>query len=185
MLATLSGLWRGAGAVIAILSAVIWAATPVPDAVFIMANNQPIITVRSDTDKLVTAGNLSDFWQSHVAIMLGKQRLKSADCPDSSYCILPLASHLEGEHQIRPKTLAFARYRRALSHLCGAGYDYIISAEEPLYPCRDEQKIHHLDGKNNIRYLLYFQINIVLSLSNVPTPEYKWHSPFNSGAPAR
>ena len=100
-----------------------------------------------------------------------------------AYCRLPLiwkASITPGQ-----KTLAFARYRRALSHLCGAGYQYIISAEEPLYPCRDGQKIHHLDGKNNIRYLLYFQKNIVLSLSNVPKLEYKWHPPFNSGAPAR
>jgi len=167
------------------LSAIIWIMTPVPDGGFLMANQQPIMVVRSDKGHLLATGKLSDFWQSHVAIMLGKQRLKSADCPDSSYCILPLASHLEGQHHTWPKTLAFARYRRALSHLCGAGFDYIISAEEPLYPCRDGQKIHYLDGKNNIRYLFYFQINIVLSLSNVPKPEYKCHPPFNSGAPAR
>ena len=126
------------------LSAIVWIMTPVPDGVFLMANQQPVMVVLSDKGHLLATGKLYDFWQSHVAIMLGKRPLESADCPDSSYCILPLASHLEGQHHTRPKTLAFARYRRALSHLCGAGYDYIISAEEPLYPCRDGQKIHHL-----------------------------------------
>ena len=110
--------------------------------------------------------------------MLGKGRLESADCPDSSYCILPLASLLEGQHQTRSQMLAFARYRRALSHLCGAGFDYIISAEKPLYPCRDGQKIHYMNGQNNIRYLLYFQINNVLSLSNISKVEYRWHPHF-------
>jgi hypothetical protein len=167
------------------LSAIVWIMKPVPDGVFLMANQQPVVVVLSDKGHLLATGKLYDFWQSHVAIMLGKRPLESADCPDSSYCILPLASHLEGQHHTWPKTLAFARYRRALSHLCGAGYDYIISAEEPLYPCRDGQKIHHLDGNNNIRYLLYFQINNLLSLSNVQKSEYKWHPPVNSGAPAR
>ncbi|MGB1626120.1 MAG: hypothetical protein ACPHCL_08200, partial [Candidatus Puniceispirillaceae bacterium] len=64
---------------------------------------------------LLATDKLSDFWQSHVTIMLGKRRLESADCPDSSYCILPRAFHLEVQHQTRPQMLAFARYRRALS----------------------------------------------------------------------
>ena len=85
------------------LSAIIWIMTPVPDGGFLMANQQPVMVVRSDKGHLLATGKLSDFWQSHVAIMLGKQRLKSADCPDSSYCILPLAFHLEGQHHTRPK----------------------------------------------------------------------------------
>ncbi len=178
MLASLSGIWRGAGAGIAGLSAIIWIMTPMPDGVFLMANQQAVMVVRSENGHLVTTGKLSDFWQSHVAIMLGKGRLESADCPDSSYCIFPLASLLEGQHQTRSQMLAFARYRRALSHLCGAGFDYIISAEKPLYPCRDGQKIHYMNGKNNIRYLFYFQINNVLSLSNMSKVEYRWHPHF-------
>ena len=72
--------------------------TLVTDGVFLIANQQPVMVVRSNKGHLLTTGKLSDFWQSHVAIMLGKRRLESADCPDSSYCILPLASHLEGQH---------------------------------------------------------------------------------------
>ena len=104
------------------LSAIIWIMTPVPEGVFLMANQQPVMVVRSDKGHLLTTHKLSDFWQSHITIMLGKRRLESADCPDSSYCILPLAPHLEVQHQTRPQMLAFARYRRALSYLCGAGY---------------------------------------------------------------
>ena len=96
--------------------------TPVPDGVFLMANQQPVMVVCSDKGHLLTIGKLSDFWQSHVGITLGKRCLESADCPVSSYRILPLASHLEVQHQTRPQMLAFARYRRALSHLCGAAY---------------------------------------------------------------
>ena len=96
-----------------------------------------------------------------------------------AYCRLPLI----WKASITPRQKPL--HRRVLSHLCGAGYDYIISAEEPLYPCRDGQKIHHLDGNNIIRYLLYFQINNLLSLSNVQKSECKWHPPVNSGAPAR
>ena len=80
------------------ISAFIWIMTPVPDGVFLMANQQPFMVVRSDKGHLLTTGKLSDFWQSHVAVMLEKRRLESADCPDSSYCILPLASHLEVQY---------------------------------------------------------------------------------------
>ena len=96
--------------------------TPVPDGVFLMANQQPVMVVGSDKGHLLTTGKLFDFWQSYVGITLGKRRLESADCPDSSCSILPLASHLEVLHQTRPQMLAFARYRLALSHLCGAVY---------------------------------------------------------------
>ena len=104
------------------LSATIWIMTPVPDGVYLMANQQPVKVVRSDKCHLLRTGILTNFWQSYVTIMPGKGRLESTDCPDSSYCILPLASHLEVQHQTRPQMLAFARYRRALSYLCGAGY---------------------------------------------------------------
>ena len=104
------------------LFAIIWIMTPVPDGVFLMANQQPVMVVGSDKGHLLTTGKLSDFWQSYVGITLGKRRLESADCPDSSCRILPLVSHLEVLHQTRPQMLAFARYRLALSHLCGAVY---------------------------------------------------------------
>ena len=84
------------------LSAIIWIMTPVPDGGFLMANQQPVMVVRSDKGYLLTTDKLSNFWQSHVTIMLGKRRLESADCPDSSYCILPLASHSEVQYQTRP-----------------------------------------------------------------------------------
>ena len=66
------------------LSAIIWIMTPVPEGVFLMANQQPVIVVRSDKGHLLTTDKLSDFCQSHVTIMLGKRRLQSADYMDSS-----------------------------------------------------------------------------------------------------
>jgi|GEM_PF-805578 len=185
MLASLSGIWRGAGAGMAGLSAIIWAMMPLPDGVFLMAGQQPVMVVRSDRGNLLITGKLSDFWQSHSAILLGQGEGVKADCPDSSYCILPLSPRSQNRQQTSRRILAFARYRRALSHLCGAGYDYIISAEKPLYPCRDGQEIHHLDTHNNIRYSIYFQSDNILYSRNISTAEYKWHPVFNSGAQAR
>ncbi len=44
------------------LSAIIWIMTPAPDGVFLMANQQPVMVVRSDKGHLLATGKLSDFW---------------------------------------------------------------------------------------------------------------------------
>ena len=93
--------------------------TPVPEGVFFMAN-QPVMVVRSDKGHLLTTDKLSDFWQTILRLCWGSGAWK-ADCPDSyiAYCRLPLIR----KSSIKPgQMLAFARYRRALSYLCGAGY---------------------------------------------------------------
>ena len=99
------------------------------------------------------------------------------------YCRLPLiwkASMKSGQ-----KPLPFPAIAAPLAICAGRGINILLAQKNHYIPAGTGRKHIICTEKNNIRYLLYFQINNALSLSNVPKPEYKWHPRFNSGVPAR
>ena len=80
MLATLSGIWRGAGALLAVIAIGLWGLTPVPDAALLGAGREQVLVVRDDGGKLTATARLSDFWQSHIHNVMGNRAGEIATC---------------------------------------------------------------------------------------------------------
>ena len=96
MLATFRGVWRGAGAVLTVIIAGLWSLSPVPDAVLLVAGKEQVLVVRDDDGKLTATGKLSDFWQSHIHIIMGGRAQGLAICtaPDFVRWKCPAATAL-------------------------------------------------------------------------------------------
>ena len=172
MLATLSGIWRGAGALLAVITIGLWGLTPVPDAALLGAGREQVLVVRDDGGKLTATARLSDFWQSHIHNVMGNRAGEIATCTAPDFCALALPGG---------GRLAFVRKRQALGDVCRAGFTYIISAKRPYYPCSTGQPIYYRRLQHGERYLVYFTADPPKFVSNLPGLPSKWHPPPNIG----
>ncbi|MDC1135294.1 ComEC/Rec2 family competence protein [Alphaproteobacteria bacterium] len=164
MLATLAGVWRAAGVLSLSVTAILWLTAPQPGGVMLVSGKQLLVTVVSDNAQINTTNRLTEFWQSNIRIVLGSGEVSSVPCNDIPFCVLPLKGG---------RRLAFVRDRRALAEVCSTGFDYIISAARPYYPCRNGTPIHYQYLKRNERHLLYFEdmgLRIVSNLDRQPPP---------------
>lgn len=171
MLATLSGVWRGAGMVLAVIAIGLWMLAPVPDAALLIAGKEQLLVVRNASGKLTITGKLSDFWQNHIQNIMGGQTKEIATCTDPDFCTLEIS----GGRQI-----AFVRQRQALGKVCTAGFTYIISARRPYYPCRNGQPIYYQRLQRSERHLVYLASDQPKFVTNIPSLLPKWHQPPNS-----
>ncbi len=173
MLATLTGIWRLAGGLSLSVAAILWILTPQPDGVMLFSGKQLIVTVAGDNTQISTTSALTDFWQSNIRIVLGGGVVSRVPCNNEAFCTLPLKGG---------RRLAFVRDRRALAEVCTSGFDYIISAVRPYYPCRNGPPIHYQYLRRNERHLLYFEdmrLRVVSNLDRQPPP---WRPSYSANA---
>jgi len=113
---------------------------------------------RGDNTQISTTSALTDFWQSNIRIVLGGGVVSRVPCNNEPFCTLPLKGG---------RRLVFVRDRRALAEVCTIGFDYIISAVLPYYPCRNGPPIHYQYLRRNERHLLYFEDMRLRVVSNL------------------
>ena len=171
MLATFNGVWRGAGAVLALMAAVLWALTPVPDGALLVAGKEQVLVVRDKVGRLTSTGKLSDFWHRHIHSVMGGTDEALTTCAVPDFCILEMPDGGQ---------LAFVHERQALGHVCAAGFNYIISAKQPYYPCRNGQPIYHQPLQRGERHLVYFTMDPPKFVSNQYRHVPKWHKAPNT-----
>ena len=172
MLATFRGVWRGAGAVLTVIIAGLWSLSPVPDAVLLVAGKEQVLVVRDDDGKLTATGKLSDFWQSHIHIIMGGRAQGLAICTAPDFCTLEMPGG---------NSLAFVWNRPALGVVCRAGHSYIISAKRPYYPYHSGQTVYYQRLQRGERHLVYLAPDRAKFVSSLYRQPPKWHQPPNSG----
>jgi hypothetical protein len=140
------------------VAAILWILTPQPDGVMLFSGKQLIVTVAGDNTQISTTSALTDFWRSNIRIVLWGGVVSRVPCNNEPFCTLPLKGG---------RRLVFVRGRHALAEVCTIGFDYIISAVLPYYPCRNGPPIHYQYLRRNERHLLYFEDMRLRVVSNL------------------
>lgn len=91
--------------------------------------------------------------------------MRRVPCDNEAFCALPLKGG---------GRLALVCDLRALAEVCSSGFDYIISAVGPYYPCRNGPTIHYSYLMRNERHLLYFKDSGLHTVSNLDRQLLSW-----------
>ncbi|MGC6411456.1 MAG: ComEC/Rec2 family competence protein [Candidatus Puniceispirillaceae bacterium] len=150
------------------ISAAIWVAKPLPDALLLRQYGQ-MVWILPDRNHPMTSGQLSPFWSGLMAQQFG---LHSPIAACANNCRLDSA----GEHVI------FIHQRWQLTAACRQGAaDLVITPFEPLYPCGNPVHHLHLRSGENLMVFLHdtddipsIQVDITSNIDGLPNRPWRF-----------